>query len=260
VIQFRTLGGLDLIDPDSRGELRAVLVQPKRLALLVYLALANSQRFRRRDTLTGLFWPDVDGDHARGALRQALRFLRGELGATVLLNRGEEEVGVNPEALSCDATQFEAACETAEWDRALELYRGDLLAGVFVADVSPDFEHWLENERGRLRRRAAAAAWSVVQDAERAGDLARAATVARRAVELAPDDEAAVRRLIRILDRKGDRAGALSVYEGFRVRLAAEYDAVPSPETEALLAVIRKRDVQIWESPLSGWPPPGSKP
>jgi DNA-binding SARP family transcriptional activator len=242
VIQFRTLGGLDLTDPDSRGELRAVLVQPKRLALLVYLALANSHRFRRRDTLTGLFWPDVDGDHARGALRQALRFLRGELGAAVLLNRGEEEVGVNPEALTCDATQFEAACETAEWDRAVELYRGDLLAGVFVADVSADFEHWLEN------------------DAERAGDLTRAATVARRAVELAPDDEAAVRRLIRILDRKGDRAGALSVYEGFRLRLAAEYDAAPSPETEALLAVIRKRDAQIWESPLSGWPPPGSKP
>jgi DNA-binding SARP family transcriptional activator len=260
VIQFRTLGGLDLTDPDSRGELRAVLVQPKRLALLVYLALANSHRFRRRDTLTGLFWPDVDGDHARGALRQALRFLRAELGATVLLNRGEEEVGVNPEALSCDATQFEAACEAAEWDRAVELYRGDLLAGVFVAEVSADFEHWLENERGRLRRRAAAAAWSVVQDAERAADLARAATMARRAVELAPDDEAAVRRLIRILDRKGDRAGALSVYEGFRLRLASEYDAVPSPETEALLAVIRKRDVQIWESPLSGWPPPGSKP
>jgi DNA-binding SARP family transcriptional activator len=259
VIQFRTLGGLDLTDPDS-GELRAVLVQPKRLALLVYLALANAHRFRRRDTLTGLFWPDVDGDHARGALRQALRFLRGELGATVLLNRGEEEVGVNPEALSCDATQFEAACEAADWTRAVELYRGDLLAGVFVADVSADFEHWLENERGRLRRRAAAAAWSVVQDVERAGDLARAATVARRAVELAPDDEAAVRRLIRILDRKGDRAGALSVYEGFRLRLAAEYDAVPSPETEALLAVIRKRDVQIWESPLSGWPPPGSRP
>jgi DNA-binding SARP family transcriptional activator len=260
MIQLRTLGGLDLTDPDSGGELRAVLVQPKRFALLVYLALANAHRFRRRDTLTGLFWPNVDGDHARGALRQALRFLRGELGATVLVNRGEEEVGVNAEALSCDATLFEAACEASAWDRALELYRGDLLAGVFVADVSADFDHWLEGERRRLRQRAAAAGWSMVQDAERTGDLARAAVAARRAVELAPDDEASVRRLIRILDRKGDRAGALSTYEGFRLRLLAEYDAVPSPETEALLAAIRARDIRIWESPLSGWPPPGAKP
>jgi DNA-binding SARP family transcriptional activator len=260
MIQLRTLGGLDLTDPDSGGELRAVLVQPKRLALLVYLALANSHRFRRRDTLTGLFWPNVDADHARGALRQGLRFLRSELGSGVLLTRGEEEVGVNPEALTCDTITFEAACEASEWDRALELYRGDLLSGVFVADVSADFEHWLEDERARLRKRAAAAAWSLVQAAERTGDLARAAVAGRRAVKLEPDDEASVRRLIRILDRKGDRAGALSVYEWFRLRLAAEYDAVPSPETEALLAAIRSRDVQIWESPLSGWPPPGSGP
>ena len=255
MIQLRTLGGLGLTDPDSRGELRAILVQPKRSALLVYLALANSDRFRRRDTLTGLFWPELDGDHARGALRQALRFLRGELGPDVLVNRGEEEVGVNPEALSCDITAFELACETADWGRAVELYRGDLLAGIFIADVSSEFEHWLERERERLRRRAAVAAWSVVGDAERVGDLARAAPLARRAVQLAPDDEASVRRLMRILDHKGDRAGALSAFEAFRLRLAAEYDAVPSPETEALLANIRKRVVQIWEWPLSGWPP-----
>lgn len=260
MIQLRTLGGVDLTDPDSRGELRAILVQPKRLALLVYLALANSQRFRRRDVLTGLFWPELDGEHARGALRQALRFLRGELGPAVLINRGEEEVGVNPEALSCDTTAFEQACESADWGRAVELYRGDLLAGVFVVDVSSEFDHWLEGERGRLRRRAVAAAWSLVGDAERVADLGRAAPVARWAVELAPDDEASVRHLIRILDRKGDRAGALAAYEAFRVRLAAEYDAVPSPETEALLASIRKREVQIWESPLSGWPPPEPRP
>jgi DNA-binding SARP family transcriptional activator len=94
--------------------------------------------------------------------------------------------------------------------------------------------------------------------AERVGDLVTAAPLAGRAVELSPDDEAAVRRLMRILDRRGDRAGALGAYESFRLRLAAEYAAVPSPETDALLGSIRSRKVQIWESPLSGWPPPGS--
>jgi len=257
MIQLRTLGGLDLTDPDGRGELRAILVQPKRLAVLVYLALASSHRFRRRDTLVTLFWPEMDDEHARGALRQALRFLRGELGRGVLINRGEEEVGVNPEALQCDATEFDLACEAADWNQAVEVYRGDLLAGVFITDASPEFEHWLENERERLRRRAAAAAWSIVGVAERVGDLVTAAPWARRAVELSPDDEGAVRRLMRILDRRGDRAGALSAYEAFRLRLAAEYSAVPSPETEALLENIRSRDIQIWESPLGGWPPAG---
>jgi DNA-binding SARP family transcriptional activator len=255
MIQLRLLGGLDLVDPDQRGELRSVLVQPKRLALLVYLALAGNHRFRRRDTVVSLFWPEVDAEHARGALRQALRFLRGELGADALTNRGEEEVGVNREVVECDAATFEEACESGDWKGALATYRGDLLTGVYIADISAEFEHWLEDERDRLRRRAAAAAWSAVADAERTGDLVAAAPLARRGVELAPDDEGSVRRLMRILDRKGDRAGALSTYEAFRQHLAAEYQAVPSPETEALLASIRTREGRIWESPLSGWPP-----
>src|SRR5262245_24273465 len=253
MIRLRLLGGLDLVDPEGRGDLRAVLVQPKRLALLVYLALAGEQRFRRRDTVVGLFWPELDAHHARGSLRQALRFLRGELGSDALISRGEEEVGVNRQMVDCDAAAFEQACDSGEWSGALAIYRGDLLTGVYIAEISADFEHWLEDERARLRRRAAEAAWSAVADAERRGDLMAAAPLARRGVELAPDDEASVRRLMRILDRKGDRAGALSAYEGFRQRLAAEYQAVPSPETEALLASIRTREERIWESPLSGW-------
>ena len=257
MIHLRTLGGSDLADTGGRGELHAILVQPKRFGLLVYLALASSHRFRRRDTLVTLFWPELDQEHARGALRQALRFLRGELGPGVLVSRGEEEVGVNREALSCDATEFEQACQSADWKRALGLYLGDLLAGVYLPETSAEFDRWLENERGRLRRLAAAAAWSLAALAEQAGDLVTAAPWARRAVELSPDDEAGVRRLMRILDRKGDRAGALQAHETFRLRLAAEYDAVPAPETQALLESIRGREIKIWESPLSGWPPPG---
>jgi DNA-binding SARP family transcriptional activator len=258
VIQLRTLGGSDLTDSDGRGELHAILVQPKRFGLLVYLALAHSHRFRRRDTLVTLFWPELDAEHARGALRQGLRFLRGELGPGVLITRGEEEVGVNREALCCDATEFHLACQSADWKRALDLYRGDLLAGVYLSETSAEFERWLESERDSLRRLAAAGAWSLVSVAEQAGDLVAAAPWARRAVELSPDDEAAVRRCMRLLDRRGERAGALQVYEAFRLRLAADYDAVPAPETEALLESIRGRVIKIWESPLSGWPPPGA--
>jgi DNA-binding SARP family transcriptional activator len=256
MIQLRTLGGLDLTDSEGR-ELGAILAQPKRLALLVYLALINSHRFRRRDTVVTLFWPELDDEHARGALRQAVRFLRAALGADVVINRGEEEIGVNPEALQCDATEFDRACESADWPRATELYRGELLAGVFIAETSAEFEHWLEGERDRLRRRAAGAAWSVVEIAERAGDPVTAAPWARRAVELSPDDEAGVRRLIRILDRRGDRAGALSAYEAFRKRMETLYGSAPSPETDALVAAIRSREVKIWDSPLQGWPPGG---
>jgi hypothetical protein len=35
----------------------------------------------------------------------------------------------------------------------MALYRGDLLDGFFMSDA-PEFEHWLDGERERLRQRA----------------------------------------------------------------------------------------------------------
>lgn len=253
MICLQTLGAVDL--RDSEGvEVRSILVQPKRLGLLVYLALAGAGRFRRRDMLISMFWPELDEEHARGALRQALRFLRHELGAGALVSRGDEEIGVDPLVLQCDALEFGAAIDREDWSRALEKCRGELLAGLFVGEVSPEFERWLEEERLGLRRRTAQAAWALVEAALAREDPVAAIPWARRAVELFPDDEAGLRRLMRILDRRGDRAGALQVYETFRRRLQAEYEASPAPETEALLAAIRSRQMPVWESPLEGWP------
>ena len=63
-IQFRTLGTLDLRAADGR-ELHSLLAQPKRIALLAYLCIAQPRGYHRRDTLLGLFWPDSDQEHAR---------------------------------------------------------------------------------------------------------------------------------------------------------------------------------------------------
>jgi DNA-binding SARP family transcriptional activator len=252
MIYFHTLGPIDLRHGDGRA-IHSVLAQPKRLALLAYLALAGPGRLRRRDILVSMFWPDQADDRARGALRQALRFLRTELGRRTLVSRGDEEVGVDPAGLRCDVGDFDAACDRKAWVDALALYGGSLLDGLFIAEASPEFDQWLEDERGRIRRRAVQAAWALVDGAERTGDRAGAVPLARRALALSPDDEAGVRRLMRILDNRGDRAGALAAYEEFRRRLVAEYGATPAPETEAVLAAIRSRQETVWESPLQGW-------
>jgi serine/threonine-protein kinase len=259
MIRLHTLGRIDLRNGEGK-EIDSVLAQPKRLALLAYLALAGPGRFRRRDTVVSMFWPEQDGERARGALRQALRFLRTELGGESLVGRGDEEIGVDAQALTCDARDFESACDAANWSTALDLYQGALLDGLYVADASVELERWLEEERGRLQRRAVQAAWALVEAAERADDRAAAVPLARRAVELSPDDESGARRLMRVLDRRGDRAGALAVYEEFRRRLAAEYGATPAPETEAVIAAIRSRQEKVWESPLRGWPPERDEP
>ena len=58
-VRLLVLGPCDVRDPVGR-EVRSVITQSKRLALLSYLALAGRDRFRRRDTVVGLFWPEGD--------------------------------------------------------------------------------------------------------------------------------------------------------------------------------------------------------
>jgi len=58
-------------------------------------------------------------------------------------------------------------------------------------------------------------------------------------VKLAWTDERVLRRAISMLDRLGDRAGALSLFENFAQRLHAEFGAEPSPETTTLIGAMR---------------------
>ena len=125
MIELRTLGLLDLRALDGR-DVGAVLRQPKRLGLLAYLAVSSPRRFHRRDTLLALFWPELDQEHARAALRRSLYFLRSELGAAVPSGRGDEEIGVPEDTLWCDTTAFDQALDAGDPERALELYRGPL--------------------------------------------------------------------------------------------------------------------------------------
>ncbi|MBI2403664.1 MAG: tetratricopeptide repeat protein [Gemmatimonadetes bacterium] len=239
MLRLRTLGVLDLVD-DAGRELRSVLAQPKRLALLAYLAVENRRGFQRRDALLGLFWPDLDHDHARHALNQAVHVLRRDLGPRVVVTRGDEELGVDPTGLWCDAAAFERALEAGHLEPALDLYRGDLLEGFFVCEAA-EFERWLETTRATLRRRAAAAAWSLAERAEEQEQGSLAAHWARRAVSLAPADEAGLRRLVALLERQGDWTGAVRAYHEFAARLRRDYDLEPSAETRALVDAIRRR-------------------
>jgi DNA-binding SARP family transcriptional activator len=258
VVEFRILGTVNLIGAGGR-ELRSVLAQPKRVALLAYVAAAAPQRFHRRDSLVALFWPELDQEHARAALRQSLHGLRRSLGDGALESRGDDEIGVGDAGFWCDAPAFDAAVDDGRNADALELYRGDLLDGFFITGA-PEFEHWLEEERARLRRRAGEAAWALADSSHVAGELSLAGHWARRGAALSRDDEGALRRLIALLGELGDRAGALQAYEAFARRLAEEYEVEPAPETRALIAAVRLRETTPSRTrlPSIGASPPGN--
>jgi adenylate cyclase len=238
LIQLHTLGALNL--QKDGVEVRSVLSQPKRLALLVFLATARPRGFHSRDTLLGLFWPEADDAAARNALRQALHYLRRSLGESCLTSRSDRDVGVDPNVIWCDGAAFDLAFEQKRYGDALELYRGDFLPGFFVEEA-PEIERWLDEERSRRRSHAVDAAWALAHTEEREGHMRAAVVWARKAVGLTPYDEGAVRRLISLLDRSGEPAAALEAYEEFERRLVAEYGITPSAETVQQIDAIRAR-------------------
>ena len=114
-----------------------------------------------------MFWPELDSAGARNALRQALFHLRRELGEGVLVNRGDEEIGLDPARFNSDAADFEEAAATGRWRAALDLVHGELAPGLYVSDA-PGFEEWLEGRRADVHRRAAGGAWVLCREAAEA--------------------------------------------------------------------------------------------
>ncbi|HUQ81265.1 MAG TPA: BTAD domain-containing putative transcriptional regulator [Gemmatimonadaceae bacterium] len=234
--ELLTLGRVRLLT--DAGDATAGAVQPKRIALLAYLAIAGSRGPIRRDSLLALFWPDLAEDEARRALRQALHYLRRLVGDDVLIATGDQ-LDVRTETLRCDAITFEQLAETGRHADAVAVYRGDYFDGFHVDDVSPEYEEWVDRTRSRLRRRAAASAWSASADAAKAGNSSAALELGRRACDLEPDQEAGWRRLMLLHQQLGDRAGALRAFEELSGRLEREFESEPAPETVALAGRIR---------------------
>ncbi len=239
--RLKTLSGTALTGPDGT-EVRAPLTQPRRLALLAYLAIERPGSFHRRDQLLALFWPELDAGRARAALSQAVYVLRQALGEATLPSRGTEELGVDPARLWCDAAECDRLLRAGERERALDLYAGDLLPG-FHLDEAPEFDRWLEATRDDLRQRAAQAAMSLTAAAESTGDVRAGVRWARRALQLAPFDEPTLRQLLLASERAGDRSGALLAYQEFVDRLRSELDLEPSPATIGLVDRLRTRPI-----------------
>ena len=232
MIELRTLGTTDLRVRDGAA-IDAVLRQPKRLALLVYLALAAPGRFQRRDTLLALFWPELDQEHARASLRRALSFLRKALPEPVIVTRGEEEVMVDGHLLWTDALEFDRG------GGRLELYQGDFLAGFYVSGAS-EVEQWLDGERNRLRIRAAGMAWQL---AERGVGREERLRMIREAIALTPFDESAVLRGMQLLEAGGAPGESSRIGEEFVQRLRVADELPPSPAFATRLAELKRRAV-----------------
>jgi TolB-like protein/DNA-binding SARP family transcriptional activator len=244
MIRLHTLGALDLRGPDGE-ELRPVLAQPKRAALLTYLALARPRGPQRRDILLALFWPELDTEHARNALSQAVHFLRRSLGPEALVASNGEGLGLDRKGFWCDAVAFEEALEGGRLSEGLDLYRGDLLQGFHVSDA-PEFDRWLDAERTRLADSYAQVVEAVGEERESIGDYEGAVRLWRRLASRDLYNSRVALRLMRALTAAGDPAGAIQHARVHETLLREDLDVAPVPE---ILALVRQLQASGPEDP-----------
>lgn len=221
--------------------------------LLARLALEPERAFRR-EALSALFWPEAAPERAAQNLRQSLYALRHAIGDAYLLV-APQTVQFNAAAdVQVDVLTWRAllretqthhhrrreTCRSclARLAQALDLYRGDLLAGFALKDC-PEFEEWLTVERERLHVQSLESLTLLASDAERRGDCPTAQAYLRRQLVLEPWQEEAHRQLMRLLALEGRRAAALAQYELCRTTLADELGLAPTEATRALETQIR---------------------
>ncbi|HKI01252.1 MAG TPA: BTAD domain-containing putative transcriptional regulator [Thermoanaerobaculia bacterium] len=250
-IRVRLLGGFEVWAGDRQvGGFESQKVR----ALLVYLVCQRRRAFSR-DHLAGLLWPEREPESARHALRQAVYNLRSKLaeGGSPLVVSNHLEIGLAPES-DCwlDVEAFEEALRRGTEPEALDphhlsaavqLYRGEFLAGFFVRD-SPSFEDWQVTEQVRLREAAVEVLQRLIDTYRRRGEYRFGVHYARRLVAIDPLSEEAHRELMRLCALSGQRNRALAHYEDLLNLLRDQLGVEPLEETRTLYESILVQRVE----------------
>lgn len=234
-LEVRLLGGFELA---RNGRTLDQLPLRAARSLFAYLVL-NRDRPHTRDLLAGTFWPEFDESRARRRLSQALWQIKTTIGddeAGRYLVGGPDTLRFGSDVdLWLDVDEFEKALAADDLGRAVELYRGALLAGFY--------DDWLFPDQDRLRNRFLQALERLTESELAHGDLEGGLVHARR---LAADDEfneAAHRRVMRVAVLLGRHHEAIRQFEECRRILADELGTRPSAETMALYeATLADRD------------------
>jgi DNA-binding SARP family transcriptional activator len=222
-------------------------------SLLAYLVLHRAAP-QSRYYLAFLFWPDSSEAQARTNLRKLLHGLRQALPkADSFLEVSVQTLQWQADApFILDVADFESAVAGADraeqagepallrdrLEKAVTLYRGDLLPSCY--------DDWIVPERERLSQAFAGALERLVLLLESQRDYEGAIGHAQRLLRHDPLNEQTTQTLMRLYALGGDRAGALRAYHAYATILQRELGVQPSPAThEAYERLVQAKPLEV---------------
>lgn len=203
--------------------------------LFAYFVLNRLRRIERDELLIAVYGEEASADH-QARLSVLLSKLRRVVGAELLTGRAQIELALPADAF-VDLEAALGALHRAESHVA----KGEWLAAWGPASLAYDVASrpllrghdrpWLEDWQRRLDETRLSGLECVAAASLGIGgpELAQAAHCARQLIELAPFRETGHLILMQALERSGNVAEALRVYDRLRILLRDELGIGPSP-------------------------------
>jgi DNA-binding SARP family transcriptional activator len=242
ILKISLFGVMRVVNNSRQEEIKLT----RTISLLLAYLLLERHRMHSREVLAGLFWGDHSQERARNCLNTALWRLRRSLEsqefvlASYLLAT-EGEVGFNRESdYWLDVAVFEERLtkifkqsvdqvdteEIMQVESALQLYRGDLLEGVY--------EDWALRAREQTRLLYLKGLMYLMHYYEHQKSYSQALEFGRKILDADPLREEIHREVMRLYLLNGQRAMAIQQYETCRQNLADELGLTPMEETERI--------------------------
>lgn len=217
--RLQLIGGWDL-----RRDGDPVVIPHRAQRLVAYLGLLGPMP---RLVTAGALWPEATEQHAQSNLRTTTHHVRTSCPGLLAEGRDPLDVSVGTFVDVRRLRSVSAREAVREDDLGLLTAHGELLAGWY--------EDWVifeqERHRGVRLQRLDEAACRALES----GEASLALTLARSAVSLDPLYESALRTLVEVHLRMGNRVEALRVYRAFRARSEREFGIAPSELLQALV-------------------------
>ncbi len=205
-------------------------VSDKRFLLLAFLAFKND--WVSRDQLANLFWSDTDSVSARKNLRHLLSRTRSLDFAQL---EGQDDVRW---LVLTDVALFQQHLGAGDWQQAIAVYQGHLLAGLSIE--SPEFEDWLQQESEALQNAYREAALNHAEQLEQQECFEDAGALLARVLKSDLLAEDIVQAYLRVAGKSVvHRLEALRVFEAFKSLLCQELGLEPLEITKQLATALK---------------------